>query len=996
MVANKIKFNFFSNELKIFLTFFMFYTIFANWPGMREYSVFFLTKAIVDENRLEIDSYYNQTSDRAFYNGKHYSDKEPGLSFLATPIYAIWKFFYYNFFPKDFIELNKGSNEYIVQFVHNKAPIYYYLNPGVFELTGMFLVTVFTSSFFSSLSVVLIYKLSQFLTKDEKRRFLLTIIYGFASPIFHASLIFVSHAVATFLLLLSFYYLLFFVKRKKIIYIVISGILAGFSFTLELLSLVVSCLFLFYLFFLRRKYREAIIFLLFFLFGSSPFFIYNFIIFGNPIDLPRNHLDSEVWLPLPGRNGIIISFSYNLNVMFRLLFDPYRGLFFYFPILLFYFPGLYLMYKKYPSESVLTFLIFLSVLFVSSMWWAWWHGGSFGPRLLTIISPFIVIPIIFSLELDYFKPLLFFFLIVSILNNFAGLTNAYEDALKDISNSFMLKEYKEKFEKFEILEDPLRKFYYPYFFRCGPNSKVLDSIIEKKYIDIRASSNTTCPRPFLSIFFVLLFVSLIWLKEIESFVKSKFKVSRKIFLHAFIFFFIFIFLNFLLVSIDVLFYPFDTDVTESYLLLPAIRLLNGKPLYNDIHSLHHFSSFKYPPIFPIINYFTLLILGKNLLSARIIVFISTLFVGFFVFLITKKIVKDFELSLFSTLLFFSSYVIFQMGTQVRADMLAMLFSIVGIYFFINYKKGKNLFFSTIFSFLALFTKQNFIAAPLSMFFYLLINDKKNCIKFLIHFSLLTFIITFLTNFLTNGQFILHVFYYAKGIIIFSLNDLIFLLKDRLINSSIFIFLGLIYFVRNKNNIVSIWFLTSLILTIFQFIREGSWINYLIEITAITPIIISSLLKQSNKKEEFYFILLAVLFQLLLFIDFDKRILFYVFNPKDFTPFINLQTDLKILKYVENSEGNVLVEHVSYLILTEKEISPEIWSCYELQNINVVSEEEVFNHLLSQNYSLVIYYRRLPLIKKFFEYVKNNYILIDELPWIDQAFHENIWYVYKKI
>jgi len=74
-------------EIKIFFIFFVIYSFFIHWSGWNETSFFVLTRAIVDEGRLEIDSYYNQTSDRAFYDENYYSIKAPGLSFFASPIY---------------------------------------------------------------------------------------------------------------------------------------------------------------------------------------------------------------------------------------------------------------------------------------------------------------------------------------------------------------------------------------------------------------------------------------------------------------------------------------------------------------------------------------------------------------------------------------------------------------------------------------------------------------------------------------------------------------------------------------------------------------------------------------------------------------------------------------------------------------------------------------------------------------------------------------------
>lgn len=88
---------------------------------MRELSQLALTRAIVDEGRLEIDSYYNETGDRAYYNGHYYTDKAPGLSFLALPVYATWKFIYYNIITS-FINYQEGE-EYLTSMFGNESII---------------------------------------------------------------------------------------------------------------------------------------------------------------------------------------------------------------------------------------------------------------------------------------------------------------------------------------------------------------------------------------------------------------------------------------------------------------------------------------------------------------------------------------------------------------------------------------------------------------------------------------------------------------------------------------------------------------------------------------------------------------------------------------------------------------------------------------------------------------------------------------------------------
>ncbi|MBI3965493.1 MAG: hypothetical protein HY329_07640, partial [Chloroflexi bacterium] len=48
-----------------------------------------LTYAIVDRGTLTIDAYHHVTEDKSFHDGHYYTDKAPGLSFLAVPVYAL-------------------------------------------------------------------------------------------------------------------------------------------------------------------------------------------------------------------------------------------------------------------------------------------------------------------------------------------------------------------------------------------------------------------------------------------------------------------------------------------------------------------------------------------------------------------------------------------------------------------------------------------------------------------------------------------------------------------------------------------------------------------------------------------------------------------------------------------------------------------------------------------------------------------------------------------
>jgi hypothetical protein len=66
------------------LAFFSF-TYFYEGGGWNQNSRFDLLRAIVEKHTLQIDAYHENTQDKAHFQGHYYSDKAPGLVFLAIP-----------------------------------------------------------------------------------------------------------------------------------------------------------------------------------------------------------------------------------------------------------------------------------------------------------------------------------------------------------------------------------------------------------------------------------------------------------------------------------------------------------------------------------------------------------------------------------------------------------------------------------------------------------------------------------------------------------------------------------------------------------------------------------------------------------------------------------------------------------------------------------------------------------------------------------------------
>src|SRR6058998_631855 len=64
---------------------FLSFIYFHEGGGWNQNSRFDLLRAIVERHTLQIDVYQENTQDKAHFRGHYYSDKAPGLVFLAVP-----------------------------------------------------------------------------------------------------------------------------------------------------------------------------------------------------------------------------------------------------------------------------------------------------------------------------------------------------------------------------------------------------------------------------------------------------------------------------------------------------------------------------------------------------------------------------------------------------------------------------------------------------------------------------------------------------------------------------------------------------------------------------------------------------------------------------------------------------------------------------------------------------------------------------------------------
>lgn len=478
-------------ELKLFLTFFIFYTFFLHIVGWNEQTRILLAITIVENNSFELSYYKDLTGDRIFYKEKYYSDKAPGSSFFIVPIYFLFKTLYGSYIPSDVLIKEKQFN----------TTTYFDVYPSNSYLLTLIFSSILLISLPGSLLVVLLYRIGKIILKDEKTSLISSLIFGFSTLIFPYSTAFIGYSLSSFLLVFSFY---LFLKKAKF-YEILSPILLALSILVELSAFLISLILLFfYLYSLRKEIKKILIFLLSFFFGLLPLLTYNILIFEKPIAFYPNFVDPKIfpcaygktyWQYCEFERQILPEEFYSIYhfILLHLLIFPYRGLLIYNPVLIFSIIGFFFLKKYSKSLTFLSILIFISQLLLNASYSYWFGGGTFGPRYLLFSIPFLFLPFASYIKEVKNKKIIFTItLIISFISAFISIlsTAAYWEGVTVyfLPDRIALVGYwysgKKVALKFSEL-NPLIEHYLPAFIDNGPRSRIFEFLIKGEVPDIR-------------------------------------------------------------------------------------------------------------------------------------------------------------------------------------------------------------------------------------------------------------------------------------------------------------------------------------------------------------------------------------------------------------------------------------------------------------------------------------------------------------------------------
>jgi hypothetical protein len=297
---------------------------------------------------LAIDSFGEHTMDKSVIDGHFYSDKAPLPTFVTTGFY--WAL----------------SS---IGIIHSSAQFDAAIKP-VLLLGDILCGSIpFVIIIFLSIRYALLGRASSSVAISA-----MLVFYG--SFIFIYTGTFFGHVFSGALLLGAYIALKF--HRNYFL----SGLFAGAAFMSEYTVGIVFLLWPLQVWIKEHSPRNSLVFLL----GVLPFalllLLYDHLLTGNAFDLAYNHEAHKDFAAVDK----VLGFSYPSGMaIVHLLFTPYRGIFFYMPMLLILL-GLVFKFKRVLADKLLSrnFLLPLALLYVLiiSAHHMWWGGWCYGPRHL--------------------------------------------------------------------------------------------------------------------------------------------------------------------------------------------------------------------------------------------------------------------------------------------------------------------------------------------------------------------------------------------------------------------------------------------------------------------------------------------------------------------------------------------------------------------------------------------------------------------------------------
>lgn len=365
----------------------------------------YLTFAMVDHHSLNIDPYHAGLGDMSYWHGHHYSDKAPGMSFLAVPPYAVFRAAFPAAVGVHYKRTRHGAYAIPLKTVYIRYAMDY-------------LLLIFPSAIFG----VLLWLFLSRVTGDQRWALFLTSVYSLGTIAWVYTVQFLSHQIAAILFFGSFLLLYHQVARRaggRRVYLfgALAGLLAGYAVITEYPTVVIAAALGGYLLLVaRRRLATCAAFIAGMIPPAALAMAYDTAAFGKPFALGYAHVQSAAYhnsirtgflgIANPAKYGVQPP---SLSSIWQITFGTYRGIFLVSPVLLLFFAGLIFMWKRRdlrPEFWLCVAVVLLYFLLDASRGKGLngWSGGySVASRHLTPMLPFMILPMAFGLGNRVFR-----------------------------------------------------------------------------------------------------------------------------------------------------------------------------------------------------------------------------------------------------------------------------------------------------------------------------------------------------------------------------------------------------------------------------------------------------------------------------------------------------------------------------------------------------------------------------------------------------------------
>jgi len=344
-----------------------------------------LSISLADRGSLYIDDFAPLTGDRATLGDHFASDKAPGLSFLALPAVAV---------TVRIVRLLDPDTRW----VRPADQAGYVTSPSLIWV--MWLATLTTSSLYTALAVVALFRIALLLNVTVQGALFGAIVYGFATPAWGWATTFYSHATCGAFLVFGLWVVIVastpgrqWSKARTVVLGLGAGLLLGSAIVIEYPAALAALLIAAYAVWRSRHLTPdrtvlavggAVVGALI---AGIPLMLYNNAVFGSPFSLSYSYSD---WHDM--HEGLWSIHWPNPLIAIKTLFSGEHGLLWLSPILVLT-PMAWWSMETVGQRAlmILCLAIFLSFLIINSGVLDW-GGASTGPRYITPSLPFLALP----------------------------------------------------------------------------------------------------------------------------------------------------------------------------------------------------------------------------------------------------------------------------------------------------------------------------------------------------------------------------------------------------------------------------------------------------------------------------------------------------------------------------------------------------------------------------------------------------------------------------